>query len=136
VPAFSIVTARNGTKAYFEEMRLDATGFVQSVSLESAEALLRFKPERVVGRIEPRPLLLVHGAENDFHPVTESRALYAAAGEPKELVELADRGHNEWMRGGHPTFLRVVDLLDDFFRRRLVAEVLAWRAESAALGSR
>jgi hypothetical protein len=61
----------------------------------------------------------VHGAENDFHSVVESRSLYARAGEPKELVELSDRGHTEWMRDDHPTFLRVVDLLDDFFARRL-----------------
>lgn len=119
VPAFSVVTPRDATLAYFEEERRDAGTFVTTVSLESAEALLEFRPEEVVDRIAPRPLLLVHGAENDLHSPVESRALYARAGEPKEHVLLADRGHTEWMRDGNPTFAHVVSLIDDFLRRRL-----------------
>lgn len=119
VPAFSVVTPRNATLAYLEEERRAASTFVTTVSLESAEALLGFRPEEVVGRIAPRPLLLVHGAENDLHSPVESRALYARAGEPKEHVLLADRGHTEWMRDGNPTFGHVVSLIDDFLSRRL-----------------
>ncbi|MBM3678063.1 MAG: alpha/beta fold hydrolase, partial [Actinobacteria bacterium] len=62
VPAFSIANPQPGTRAYFEEARRDDDTFVQSVTLESAEALLAFRPEETVERVAPRPLLLVHGA--------------------------------------------------------------------------
>lgn len=43
------------------------------------------RPVSLVGRISPRPLLLIHSAEDQLIPVDNSRRLYAAAGEPKEL---------------------------------------------------
>jgi fermentation-respiration switch protein FrsA (DUF1100 family) len=43
------------------------------------------EPIEVVAAIAPRPLLLVHGAADSTIPVEHSQALFAAAGEPKEL---------------------------------------------------
>ena len=43
------------------------------------------RPVDVVGRIAPRPLLLIHGADDALTPVEHAHRLYAAAGEPKEL---------------------------------------------------
>lgn len=43
------------------------------------------EPLRVVGQIAPRPLLLIHGADDRTIPVQNSKRLYAAAGAPKEL---------------------------------------------------
>ena len=92
---------------------------VQSFSLESADLLLRFSPQEMVHRISPRPLLILHGAENQLHHPEEAQAMYDAAGEPKELVLLEGSGHTEWMFDDHPMFRRVVGLLDDFFTRTL-----------------
>jgi fermentation-respiration switch protein FrsA (DUF1100 family) len=39
-----------------------------------------------VGRISPRPLLLIHGADDIRLPPSCSEYLYARAGEPKELI--------------------------------------------------
>jgi pimeloyl-ACP methyl ester carboxylesterase len=52
-------------------------------------------PVEVVGRIAPIPLLLVHGDRDHYFPVEHPEALYAAAGEPKELWLLEGFGHAE-----------------------------------------
>jgi pimeloyl-ACP methyl ester carboxylesterase len=43
-------------------------------------------PSRLVARIAPRPLLVVHGTDDWLVPVSHARRLHAAAGEPKQLV--------------------------------------------------
>jgi len=85
------------------------------ITLESADAYLRFSPEDVVARIAPRPLLLVHGAENRLHSPEESQRLYEAAGEPKQLVLLEGAGHTEYMFDEHPTFQRLATEIRTFF---------------------
>lgn len=52
-------------------------------------------PVELVGRIAPTPLLLVHGDRDHYFPVEHPEALYAAAGEPKELWLLEGFGHAE-----------------------------------------
>ena len=52
-------------------------------------------PLEVVGGIPPTPLLVVHGARDEFFGVEHGRALVAAAGERAELWEVAGFGHAE-----------------------------------------
>ena len=42
-------------------------------------------PFRVVDMLAPRPLLLIHGTDDDMIPVNHAYRLFEAAGEPKEL---------------------------------------------------
>lgn len=102
------------TDGYVDEQLYKAHGFGSGVTLESADYLLRFRPADVVHRIAPRPLLVVHGAENRLHRPDEAHRLHAAAGEPKRLELLQGRGHTEWMFDDHPTFQHVVTLIDEF----------------------
>ncbi|WP_028927977.1 alpha/beta hydrolase [Pseudonocardia acaciae] len=102
------------TDGYVGAELYKAPGFGTGVTLESAEFLMRFVPEQVVHRLAPRPLLVVHGAENKLHTPVEARALYAHAGEPKRLELLEGRGHTEWMFDDNPTFQRLIALLDEF----------------------
>lgn len=60
--------------------------------LEALERIAEYEPERVVGRIAPRGLLLIGAAQDTAAPVSELRHLYAAAGEPKRL-EIMDVEH-------------------------------------------
>jgi uncharacterized protein len=121
VHPFEAVRLDTVTRGYVDAELYKAAGFGGDVTLEAVEALLRFHPERDAARIAPRPLLLIHGAENALHPPQESRALYAAADEPKRLVLLDAKGHTEWMRDDDPTFLRVRDELLGFFGAALGA---------------
>lgn len=112
------------TDGYVGEQLYRAPGFGTGVTLESAEYLLRFSPEKVVARLAPRPLLIVHGAENGLHKPEEARSLYEHAAEPKRLELLAGRGHTEWMFDDDPTFRRVVELLAEFLGCALTPSVV------------
>lgn len=103
------------TDGYVDGELYKAPGFGSGVNLESADLLLRFSPEAAAHRIAPRPLLIVHGAENELHKPEEAQSLFDHAIEPKQLVFLEDSGHTEWMFDDHPTFQRLVGLLDNFF---------------------
>jgi hypothetical protein len=107
------------TPAYVTEQLYQAPGYGSGVTLESADALLRFSPERMVARLTGRPLLIAHGERNELHRPEEAQALYDQAGEPKRLVFLDGAGHTEWMFDDHPTFQKLVGVLDEFFRQAL-----------------
>lgn len=102
------------TDGYVGKELYKAPGFGSGVTLESADFLLRFCPERVVDRIAPRPLLIVHGAVNELYKPIEARSLYEHAAEPKRLTFLEERGHTEWMFDDSPTFRELVALLHEF----------------------
>jgi len=50
-------------------------------------------PVRWVGQIAPRPLLLIHGQEDQEIPVSDALRLYQAAGKPKDLWIVASARH-------------------------------------------
>ncbi|MFN8515835.1 MAG: alpha/beta hydrolase [Chloroflexia bacterium] len=51
------------------------------------------RPIDHIGRIAPRPLLIVHGERDRLIPVAEGHALFAAAGESAELWVVPEVGH-------------------------------------------
>lgn len=115
------------TDGYVDDVLYRAPGFGSVVTLESAEYLLRFEPVESVHLLAPRPLLIVHGEENQLHKVEEARDLYQHAAEPKQLVVLPGRGHTEWMFDQDETFQSVVET---------VASFLSDSAKSAPAGAR
>lgn len=72
----------------------------------------RARPIDAIARISPRPILLIHSADDDnaTTPIEGARALFAAAGEPKEL----------WVapHGGH---VGAINAFPDEYRARVLA---------------
>jgi uncharacterized protein len=58
----------------------------ERVRLASAEALFRYRPLDVVGRIAPRATMIVAVEDDDVTPTDHARRLFDAAGQPKRLV--------------------------------------------------
>ncbi|MBO0802354.1 MAG: alpha/beta hydrolase [Nocardiopsaceae bacterium] len=112
------------TDGYVGEELYKAPGFGTGVTLESAEFLLRFSPERVVHRIAPRPLLIVHGAQNELHKPVEAQSLYSHAAESKRLEFLEGCGHTEWMFDDDPAFKSLVEMLEGFLAGALGGEAV------------
>ncbi len=67
---------------------------VTHVDLESVEACLRYRPDWVVDRISPRPVLFFAAEYDSIVPPEEVTATYEKCGEPKKLVELKGARHN------------------------------------------
>ena len=63
------------------------------VSLESADAMLRSLPTTVVHMVSPRPLLFVHGEDDDVAKIELARKLYERAGPPKDFVAIPGMDH-------------------------------------------
>lgn len=79
-----------------------STHLPPSPSMELAEMLIwlragyRFstvRPVDYVARLAPRPLLIIHGDTDNIAPVEDAYALFAAAGEPKELWVTPETNH-------------------------------------------
>lgn len=126
VPPFEIVRLDRDvvTDGYVGEELYKTPGYASAdISLESADAYMRFRPEDMVQRISPRPLLLVHGAENRLHSPEESKRIYELAHEPKQLVLLEGVGHTEYMFDQHPVFQELAGIIREFFDANLGASM-------------
>jgi dienelactone hydrolase len=67
----------------------------------------RLAPERWVGAIAPRPFMIVNAEEDERLPRDAVDALFAAAGQPKEMIRMSG-GH---IHGDAPTIRRLVTIV-------------------------
>lgn len=67
----------------------------QAIGWRVAADLTRAEPVRVIGRLAPRAVLLIHGALDAYVPMDSIRALYRAARPPKALWVVPEAGHRE-----------------------------------------
>lgn len=76
------------------------------------------RPLDAIGKIAPRPLLIIHGGADAITPVSHARQLYEAAGEPKELWILADASHCGAYFVDRPAYVqRVAEFFERGFSR-------------------
>jgi uncharacterized protein len=68
-------------------------GSIQMFPAETAQSMYDFRAEEVVGKMAPRPLLLLHSASDSVTPVEQSIGLFEHAGQPAELHLFADTDH-------------------------------------------
>ncbi len=81
--------------------------------LESAEAMIDYRPESVVDKIAPRAAMWICAGRDTLLPNEESRSMYEKAREPKRLVVLQDLEHYEVHHG--PGLERVMRLSTEWF---------------------
>ncbi len=85
---------------------------VQSFPAETAQSMFDFRADDVVGRIAPRPLLLLHAANDSVTPTEQSIELFKRAGQPTELHLISDADHFMFGEGNTRVWdTRVWDLL-------------------------
>lgn len=120
VHPFTVLPLTGSTRQFVDTDLYPTPGFgTNPVSLESAELLLRFEPELMAHLLAPRPVLVVHGTENDLYAASEAEHVAAAVGPSAELVWLDGSGHTEFMRDEDPVFQRMMTLLIEFFGKQL-----------------
>jgi uncharacterized protein len=106
--------AKEGRRRIVEEIAPPSPPYhTPDATLQTAEQILEYRPEQFAAWLSPRPLLIIHGAEDDITPVEEARALHAAAGEPKRLVVLPGAYHHDVYLD--PLFHDVIGMVLEWF---------------------
>ncbi|MBV8193963.1 MAG: alpha/beta hydrolase, partial [Candidatus Dormibacteraeota bacterium] len=82
--------------------------------------LTDFRPVLAVGRIAPRPILIIHGDSDTTVPVHHAEELFAAAREPKQLWRLRGVGHVGAYFAGRSEY---VERVVGFFKSALLAGI-------------
>jgi dipeptidyl aminopeptidase/acylaminoacyl peptidase len=77
-----------------------------------------FNANEVVGRIAPRPLLLLHSANDSVTPTEQSVELFQRAGKPTDLHLIADVDHFMFSEGNTLVVSLVRNWLDKHFPSR------------------
>lgn len=101
-----------------EKMRgLLPPGSLMEFPLETVESMLAFRANDVVGKIAPRPLLLLHSAKDSVTPTDQSVELFRHAGQPTDLHLMADVDHFMFTHGSP----LVADLIGNWMDKHLPA---------------
>ncbi len=92
----SLVTERGQSPSIIDHFR--GIGIIRDKGFPSStknwlDSFRQVRPIDYVAQISPRPLLLVHGFQDEVVAVSHAHKLYAQAGEPKQLVIIEGVGH-------------------------------------------
>lgn len=85
----------------------------------SGARLDRVRPIASIGRVAPRPVMLIHGTDDAMIRVAEAHMLYAAAGEPKTLWIVPDCEHVQLFHL-HPD--EYLGRVEEFFMRAFASD--------------
>ncbi len=96
---------------------------IKGYPLETADAMLTYKPESVADRISPRALMIIHTGNDVMVPPEESLSIYEKAKEPKKLVILEGHVHYDVYKYKNPViFEKVMSMATDWFKQYLPVE--------------
>ncbi len=112
VPRFDIVPIRPALRANL------APGSILEFPFEVVESMLGFTANDVVGKIAPRPLLLLHPADDTVTPTEQSVDLFLHAGQPADLHLVAGVDHFLFSEGNTLVLNLVRDWLAQHFPAR------------------
>jgi pimeloyl-ACP methyl ester carboxylesterase len=77
-----------------EKLRANVSpGSIQEFPAETAQSMYDFRADEIVGKIAPRPLLLLHSANDSVTPTIESIELFKRAKQPAELHLFSEVDH-------------------------------------------
>ena len=87
VPRYDIVPIPDHVRQNLERQKVGmlAPNSVEIFPAETAQSMFDFRAGDVVGRIAPRPLLLIHAANDSVTPTEQSIEMFKRAGQPAEL---------------------------------------------------
>jgi uncharacterized protein len=91
---------------------------VEMFPAETAQSMFDFRAEEVVGKIAPRPLLLVHAANDSVTPTEQSIELFKRAGQPTELHLFSGLDHFLFNENSARVWNLLRNWLDAYFPAR------------------
>lgn len=109
VPRFDIVPIPERLRRNMSE------GSIMEFPAETAQSMYNFRADEMVGKIVPRPLLLLHSANDSVTPTEESIELFRRAKQPAELYLLSEVDHFMFNEENPRVTRLVSDWLTRFF---------------------
>jgi dipeptidyl aminopeptidase/acylaminoacyl peptidase len=115
VPRYDIVPVPPRLREYISRDPKSIMEFTADTPL----SMFLFQPEEMIGRIAPRPVLLLHGAGDSVTPATESMELFKRAKSPVELHLIDGADHFMFAEENQRVVRLVHDWVDRFFPLKL-----------------
>ena len=82
---------------------------------DTAQSMYDFRADDVVGKIAPRPFLLLHSSNDSVTPTEQSIEMFKRAGHPTELHLISDVDHFMFAEGNKRVWDLVRNWLNDYF---------------------
>jgi hypothetical protein len=117
VPRYDIVPIPNHVRENLERQKVGmlAPNSVETFPAETAQSMFDFRAEDVVGNIAPRPLLLIHAANDSVTPTEQSIEMFKRAGQPTELHLLSGLDHFLFAENSTRVWSLLRHWLDSYF---------------------
>jgi pimeloyl-ACP methyl ester carboxylesterase len=96
---------------------------IQMFPAETAQSMFDFRADDVVGKIAPRPLLLLHSSSDSVTPTEQSVELFRRAGQPTDLHLFAEVDHFMFAESNARVRRVLLDWLDRYFPLKLNAAI-------------
>jgi uncharacterized protein len=120
VPRYDIVPIPDHVREKLERQKVGmlAPNSVEMFPAETAQSMFDFRAEEVVGKIAPRPLLLIHAANDSVTPTEQSIELFKHAGQPAELHLFSGLDHFLFAENSARVWTTLRNWLDAYFPAR------------------
>ena len=117
VPRYDIVPIPDHVRANLEKQGVGmlAPNSVEMFPAETAQSMFDFRAEDVVGKIAPRPLLLIHAAKDSVTPTEQSIEMFKRAGQPAELHLFSGLDHFLFAEKSTRVWNMLRQWLDNYF---------------------
>jgi uncharacterized protein len=133
VPRYDIVPipARLRDDLAGRSVQMFPAGTIQMFPAETAQSMFDFRADDVVGRIAPRPLLLLHSANDSVTPTEQSIEMFKRAGEPTELHLFSGLDHFMFAEDNDRVWSVIRDWLENYFPATAAAHADVAAVDSA-----
>ena len=90
-------------------------GSIESFPAETAQSMMEFRADDVIGRIAPRPVLLLHSSLDTVTPTEQSIEMFKHAKQPCDLHLFAETTHFMFAENNTRVLTVVRDWLSRYF---------------------
>ncbi|HXX04787.1 MAG TPA: alpha/beta fold hydrolase [Xanthobacteraceae bacterium] len=117
VPRADIVPIPSHVREALDRQKVEmlSANHVEMFPAETAQSMFDFRAEEVVGKIAPRPLLLIHAANDSVTPTEQSIEMFKRAGQPTELHLFGGLDHFLFNENSTRVWNVLRDWLDAYF---------------------
>ncbi|MEE3286013.1 MAG: alpha/beta fold hydrolase [Planctomycetota bacterium] len=112
VDAWDIIQPDKDSRAFLDALYGEFPHLACQLSLETADALMGYAPELTAGETADRPVLLIHGENDELVSPSESESLATAIGDSARLITVPDMAHFDWARPGDSRYEKVLETID------------------------